>query len=161
MRLFFLLMLLFTVVHVPSYAEERLPRFVSLKKSEVNLRIGPGDRFPIDWVFRKKGWPFEVTDEYEHWRKVRDIDGTVGWIHKSMLVSSPRSALTKRGKQTLLYKKDVPSSKIIAVLKGSVPVRIKKCKKNNSFCKVSTHDIIGYIKRDDLFGVYEDEEIKK
>ena len=161
MRLFFFLTFLLAIIYTPAYAEEKLPRFVSLKKSEANLRIGPGDRFPIDWVFRRKGWPFEVTDEYEHWRKVRDIDGTIGWIHKSMLVSSPRMALTKRGHQTLLYKKDKLSSKIIAILKGSVPVHIKKCKRGNSFCKVSTHDIVGYIKRSDLFGVYEDEEVKK
>lgn len=161
MRAFFLWMLLFSVVCTPARAQENLPRFVSLKSTQANLRVGPGERFPIDWVFKRKGWPFEVTDEYEHWRKVTDIDGTTGWMHKSMLASSPRTALTKRDKKTLLYKKDSPSSQIIAVLKGSVPVRLKKCKKDSLFCKVSTHDIMGYVLKSDLFGVYLNEEIKK
>lgn len=161
MRKLFPLVFLFAVVCMSAHAQENLPRFVCLKSTQANLRVGPGERFPIDWVFKRKGWPFEVTDEYEHWRKVTDIDGTTGWIHKSMLASLPRTALTKRDKKTLLYKKDSPSSKIIAVLKGSVPVRLKRCKKDSLFCKVSTRDITGYILKSDLFGVYKDEEIKK
>ena len=161
MKGLFLLVLLSAVVCSPVNAQENLPRFVSLKSAQANLRIGPGERFPIDWVYKRKGWPFEVTDEYEHWRKVTDIDGTTGWIHKSMLASSPRTALTKRNKKTLLYKKDSPSSQIVAILKGSVPVRLKKCKKDSSFCKVSTRNVTGYIRKSDLFGVYKDEEIKK
>ena len=126
---FFFLIFLFAAVCVSANAQEKLPRFVCLKSNQANLRVGPGERFPIDWVFKKKGWPFEVTDEYEHWRKVTDIDGTTGWIHKSMLASSPRTALTRRDEKTLFYKKDDSSSRIIAILKGSIPVRIKNAKK--------------------------------
>ena len=62
-----------------------LPRFVSLRANEVNLRSVPGIRFPIDWVYRRSGLPVEVIDEFDTWRQVRDWEGTTGWVHKSMV----------------------------------------------------------------------------
>src|SRR5690625_7287220 len=61
-----------------------LPRFVSLRANEVNLRAGPGFRYPIEWVYRRSGQPVEVVDEYETWRRIRDWEGTLGWVHQSM-----------------------------------------------------------------------------
>ena len=55
-----------------------VPRFVSLRNSEVNLRTGPGNRYPIMWVYQEKGYPVEVIDEYELWRQIREVDGTTG-----------------------------------------------------------------------------------
>ena len=68
-----------------------LPRFVSLKSDEVNLRTGPGKRYPIDWIYRRRGLPVEIIDEFDDWRRVRDHDGTVGWVHRFMLVSQRTS----------------------------------------------------------------------
>lgn len=69
-----------------------LPRYVSLKTGEGNARRGPGLSHRIDWVFTVEGMPLRVTAEYEHWRRVEDIDGAGGWIHYSLL-SSARSVL--------------------------------------------------------------------
>ena len=74
-----------------------LPRFVSLRAALVNLRTGPGVRYPIDWVYNRAGLPLEVVDEFETWRKVRDWEGSIGWIHQSML-SGERKVMI-RGKQ--------------------------------------------------------------
>ena len=32
----------------------RVPRFVSMNSSKVNVRAGPGTRYPIKWVFQRK-----------------------------------------------------------------------------------------------------------
>jgi SH3-like domain-containing protein len=48
-----------------------VPRFVSLKADRVNLRQGPGNEYPIAWVFRRVGLPVEVVKEFESWRQVR------------------------------------------------------------------------------------------
>ena len=37
-----------------------LPRFVSLRSEEVNMRTGPGVRYPVDWVYKRKNMPVEV-----------------------------------------------------------------------------------------------------
>src|SRR5690606_22976961 len=62
-----------------------VPRFVSLGAQEVNMRSGPGTRYPIKWVYTRKGLPMRVEAEFDIWRKVRDRDGEVGWVHGSLL----------------------------------------------------------------------------
>src|SRR6266446_1681609 len=62
-----------------------VPRFVSLHADKVNLRAGPGDRYPIEWVLTRKEMPVEIVAEFEHWRRVRDYQGTEGWVHERML----------------------------------------------------------------------------
>ena len=62
-----------------------IPRFVSIKSDECNVRRGPSLSHKIDWVFTRKGMPVEITAEYGHWRRVRDRDGVGGWVHYSLL----------------------------------------------------------------------------
>src|SRR5579864_875220 len=62
-----------------------IPRFASLRSDEVNVRTGPGTRYPVDWVFKRKGMPVEIVAEYENWRKIRDWQGASGWVHQSLL----------------------------------------------------------------------------
>ncbi len=62
-----------------------IPRFVSLASAEVNLRAGPGRQYPIEVVYRRRGLPVEVIDEFDTWRRIRDWEGTVGWVHGSLL----------------------------------------------------------------------------
>src|SRR5690606_9676524 len=60
-----------------------VPRWVSIRASEVNLRTGPGTSYPVDWVYHRRRLPVEVIGEFESWRKIRDWQGTVGWVHQS------------------------------------------------------------------------------
>jgi len=85
----------------PVIADDALPvpRFVSLKAEEANLRTGPGIRYPVRWVYWKKWLPVEIIEEYDHWRKIRDAEGESGWIHKSLL----------SGRRTILIKEDIAS----------------------------------------------------
>ena len=46
----------------PKQATQR--RFVSLRSDEVNVRVGPGVRYPVKWVFRQKAIPVEIVQEY-------------------------------------------------------------------------------------------------
>ena len=62
-----------------------IPRFASLRSDEVNVRTGPGSRYPVDWVFKRKAMPVEIVAEYENWRKIRDWQGASGWVHQSLL----------------------------------------------------------------------------
>ena len=61
-----------------------LPRFASLKADEVNVRAGPATRYPVDWVFKRKGMPVEIVAEFENWRKIRDWQGTSGWVREHL-----------------------------------------------------------------------------
>ena len=52
-----------------------LPRYVSMKAAEGNVRRGPSLTHRIDWVFKRRGMPLQITAEYGNWRKVQDRDG--------------------------------------------------------------------------------------
>ena len=74
----------------PSNAQRKgtglpLPRFASLRADEANVRAGPGTRYPIEWVFRRKGMPVEIVAEFENYRKIKDWQGASGWVHQSLL----------------------------------------------------------------------------
>src|SRR3546814_12362492 len=71
-------------------ADDDVLRYVSLDTDKAFMRTGPGLRYPVEWVYVRPGWPFEVVSEYGYWRKLRDIDGTSGWMHMNLLTSRRR-----------------------------------------------------------------------
>src|SRR5271170_753120 len=91
-----------------------VPRFASLRSDGVNMRTGPGTRYPIDWVFAREGLPVEIIAEYEIWRRVRDPDGAEGWVHKNAL-SGKRTAIVT-GNLRDMYNGTEPQSAIVAHL---------------------------------------------
>jgi len=131
-----------------------IPRFVSLKSDEVNIRTGPGTRYPIQWVYRKEGWPVEVIEEFDHWRKIRDMEGTAGWAHKTML-DGRRTALV-RGKGPHTVRTDA-SDKARPVLKAEPGVlcRLVECKRE--WCRVQVASRKGWLPKSALYGVYPQE----
>ena len=79
-----LLVLLF--LSAPAAAQERdVPYWASLRAGEVNMRVGPSEDFPIDWVYRRQGLPVKVLRVNQGWRLVEDPDGTQGWIVARLL----------------------------------------------------------------------------
>ena len=62
-----------------------IPRYVSLKSDDANIRVGPSKNYPIEIKYIKKNYPLKVLDEYEEWRKVEDVNNNIGWIHKSLI----------------------------------------------------------------------------
>ncbi|RFD20846.1 hypothetical protein DY926_03610, partial [Komagataeibacter melaceti] len=65
-----------------------LPRFAALRADEVNLRTGPGQRYPIDWVYHRRGLPVKIEREFDVWRLVEDADGQKGWVQQATLVGT-------------------------------------------------------------------------
>lgn len=70
----------------PAAAQEReVPYWASLRASEVNMRVGPSEDFPIDWVYRRQGLPVKVLRINQGWRLIEDPDGTQGWVVARLL----------------------------------------------------------------------------
>ena len=101
-----------------------LPRFVSLRSSEVYLRTGPGVRYPVDWVYKSKFLPVEIIQEFKTWRKIRDMQGTQGWVHQSML--SNRRMFVIIGQPKIIRRSDNRESSAIAKLETYVIGKIEK-----------------------------------
>ena len=102
-----------------------VPRFVSLKSAEVNMRVGPGERYPIRWVYQRASYPVEIIEEFAHWRKVRDFEGTSGWVHKNLLTGS-RSALVLDKRQNLYVVPDA-TSRVIMRAEAMVVGKVMQC----------------------------------
>jgi SH3-like domain-containing protein len=146
-------MLLFAVP--PAHAEGLpLPRFVSLKSDEANVRTGPGTRYPIQWVYRRAGMPVEVVEEYDLWRKIRDVEGTTGWVHKTML--DGRRTVMIKGKEARVMRLE-PEAKAKPILKAEpmVIARVVECQKD--WCRIQLSARKGWIEKKHLWGVYPDE----
>ncbi len=65
-----------------------LPRFASLRADAVNLRGGPGTRYPIQWVYKRRDLPVKIEREFDVWRLVEDSDGVKGWVHQATLMGT-------------------------------------------------------------------------
>ncbi len=125
-----------------------LPRFVSLRADKVNVRTGPGVRYPVDWVFVRRGLPVEVVAEFEHWRKVRDWEGTEGWVHQSML-SGARSVLVA-GKIRALRARPAANAAVVARAEPGVVAELLECE--GDWCRVEAAGFRGWIRRADAWG---------
>ncbi len=126
-----------------------VPRFVSLRSDEVNVRTGPGVRYPIDWVFQRKTMPVEVLAEVETWRKIRTIDGTEGWVHQSMLTGR-RTAIVLGEVRTLRKKNDAEAAPV-ALLEPGVIGALLECR--TAWCRLEVAGQKGWLPRDQVWGV--------
>lgn len=130
-----------------------LPRFVSLKSGEVNLRTGPGKRYPIDWIYRRRGLPVEIIDEFEDWRRVRDHDGTVGWVHRFMLVSQRTVLVTVETR--MLRRRPESEAPGLAYLEAGVVADLKDCDK--AWCRIEAQGFDGWLRREAIYGTTADD----
>ncbi|PZP39688.1 MAG: hypothetical protein DI585_03355 [Pseudomonas fluorescens] len=128
------------------------PWFGSLKKTEVNVRSGPGNQYPILWVYQRAGYPVEVMARYDNYYKLRDVEGEEGWVYIGMV---------SRRVTALVGGKDTPSnisrsasigSPIVARLAPGVVVELGECKdvENQTLCEVEAPGASGWIAKRNL-----------
>ena len=91
MRFFIIIFLFFSfcIVNAQTFGKStdlKLPRFVSTKTDESNLRVGASTDFPIKLTYVIKNFPVKIFKEYEDWRKIIDIDGNIGWMQDGLEV---------------------------------------------------------------------------
>ncbi|HEY2131381.1 MAG TPA: SH3 domain-containing protein [Acetobacteraceae bacterium] len=134
-----------------------LPRWVSFRTDEVNLRSGPGMRYPVEWQYHRRALPVQIEREFEVWRLVEDQDGVKGWVHQATLVSG-RSFVVKGTERTLRSGPSDDSSPV-ALLKPGVVGRIRSCGLGKDWCELQVADYRGWLKRTDFWGTYPGEAV--
>lgn len=132
-----------------------LPRFASLRAGKVNLRAGPGVRYPVEWVYQRRGLPVMITAEFDAWRKIRDWRGTVGWVHRSML--SGKRAVIVTSREIVLRRKPEKAAPAVARAASGVIARVLSCEK--VWCRIEAGGIRGYALRGQLWGTLKGEKI--
>jgi SH3-like domain-containing protein len=136
-----------------------VPRFVSLKAGRVNVRVGPGDDYKVAWVFTKQALPVEVIAEFDTWRRVRDSDGSVGWVFHSLL-SSKRTAVVspwQKGDPIPIHASATSEAAVTAYLQPGVLATVDRCR--DGWCDLSGKGFSGWIEQGRLWGVYPGEAV--
>lgn len=133
-----------------------IPRFVSLRSDKVFMRTGPALRYPIKWIYVRAGMPIEVVQEFDTWRKVRDIKGDEGWIHQSLLSGKRNVIVQAEGGLTLLRDNEI-GAKLVARLENNVQAEVESCE--GSWCEIAAGGFSGWTQRNLLYGVYQSEEL--
>jgi len=137
----------------PKQASQR--RFVSLRSDEVNVRVGPGVRYPVKWVFRQKAIPVEIVQEYDTWRKIRDWEGAEGWVHRAML-SSKRSIIVT-GRTATMRRRSSDEAPAVARLGRGMVAHLEKC--TPAWCRVEVDGYEGWVRRGGLWGIRKNEVV--
>ncbi len=153
MRRYLALSCLLFLACSPAVAGGKLPRFASLGSDEVNVRTGPGTRYPIRWIYHRRQMPIQIIDEYGNWRQIKDVDGETGWVHYGLL-SGKRTALIKEPQQTMRRNPD-SNSPAVLVAKHMVIARLLRC--NRTWCYMEIGGYKGWMEKSGFFGTYEHE----
>ena len=158
-----LLVLFFCLLHNTSHSNEigqvtkyKIPRFVSLKSDDVNLRIGSSTNYPIILKYVTKNMPVEITDEYERWRKIRDREGNEGWIYGDLL-KGDRFAIIIKNNESNIYVFSKPDGVPIGEIGKLNIIKINVCLKK--WCKIQFDKHKGWMNKKNLWGIYENETI--
>lgn len=134
-----------------------IPRFVSLKADEVNVRVGPGADFPVSWTYVRFGLPVEIIEEFDNWRRVRDANGNEGWISSGLLsgdrwiivlIANDGSNLTVRAEPN-------DAAAAVAYLEPGVLARVERCREG--WCRLTHEMFSGWARQARLWGVYPSE----
>ena len=131
-----------------------LPRFVSLKSNDVNLRVGPSVNYPIELKYTQNNLPVEIIDEFDVWRKIKDSENNIGWLHKS-LIKGERFVLTVNKNNYVKSIYNRPNGNQIGMVEKNNILSLESCSKN--WCLVSHQKIRGWLSKEFIWGVYESE----
>jgi SH3-like domain-containing protein len=133
-----------------------IPRFVSISSGKAFVRSGPAPRYPIKWIYKKDGFPVEIIQEFDVWRKVRDVDGDEGWINKALL-SDKRFVIVQGSGLADMREDPAGDARVTARAEPGVVARLEKC--DPEWCNVSAGGFSGWMQRKILWGIYAQEEI--
>ncbi|MCY4591424.1 MAG: SH3 domain-containing protein [Alphaproteobacteria bacterium] len=125
-----------------------IPRFVSLRAAEVNMRAGPGREYKIMWVYLRRGLPMEVVREFGHWRQVREFSGESGWIRSNMLSGIANvQVIAEIG---TMHAEPATGSRLVARMERGVIAKLHDCE--GEWCRIEAKDYEGWVNRAQVWG---------
>jgi SH3-like domain-containing protein len=128
-----------------------IPRYASLKTDDINMRSGPGGRYPVLWTYKRRELPVKIEREFDVWRLVEDMDGVKGWVNGATLTGRRTFVITGTDPRTV-HADASDDSEAVAVLKPGVVGRIKSCDANASWCQVTAAGYRGWLPRTAFWG---------
>ena len=155
--LFLLLILFFSKSNALELGEVtglKVPRYVSIKSNDANIRVGPSINYPIKLKYINENYPLKVVAEHEDWRKVEDVKKNFGWIHKSLISGKRTGIVIKTDNNLINVYNTVDGYRVGQIGVGNI-INIKKCKIN--WCYITKNKQKGWVVKDNIWGIEEDE----
>jgi SH3-like domain-containing protein len=141
----------------PAIAQDRKPPYwASIAAGDAMMRTGPGGNYPAVWRYRRADLPVRVVQIHTSWRKIREPDGTQGWMAVA-LMSARRTAIVTGGVSALLAKPE-QGARIAWRVEPGVVGRIDRC--SEGWCRFDAKGKRGYIRTAHLWGVDPNEELE-
>ncbi len=137
--------------------ERKTPYWASIASDKALMRTGPGRNFPALWLYRRADLPIQVMEVYPSWRKVRDPDGTVGWMLVNLL-SDARTALVTGAEPRPLHQAASDQSPVRFLAQPGVVGRVSNCA--GEWCEFDVKGRRGHIRADHIWGVDPGEEVE-
>lgn len=126
-----------------------VPRWVSLKSSQVRARQGPGLDYRILWEYRAAGLPVQVIAETREWRKICDPEGSVAWIHRTV-ASGRRSVFNASAAEIPIRSGRSETAPVRARLSPRSLVALDECEEG--WCRVRARKLSGWVAQGAVFG---------
>ncbi len=146
-----ILMALALLLAAPVFAQNReVPYWASIKWEEVNMRVGPGENYPIKWKYVRKGLPFQVIRVVDGWRLVKDPDGEQGWVVARSLTPN-RAAYVVGEDATEMREAANLDARILWRVEPGVSGRLGECR--GDWCELDVTGRVGWIAKSRLWGV--------
>jgi SH3-like domain-containing protein len=124
--------------------------YMSLSHDKAFVREGPSYQHRVLWIYHRKELPVEVVQSYDVWRKIRDSDGTMGWVNGTML-SDRRTVVVTAQAPAKIRAADVPNAKVMALAQPGVVARLEACEADA--CEITADGTEGWIQKQDVWGV--------
>jgi SH3-like domain-containing protein len=138
-----------TVQAASAPQQRKTPYWATLSAGQARMRTGPGRNYPVNWFYQRQGLPVQVVEVYPGWRKVRDPDGTTGWMIGN-LVSDQRNGMVKDAIADL---RDAPraDAKVTWRAEPGVIGRLSHCA--GGWCRLDVMGRGGFVEETRLWGV--------
>lgn len=137
--------------------ERKTPYWASIATGDALMRTGPERTYPATWRYRRRDLPVQVMQVYGNWRRIKEQDGTEGWMLATLL-SAQRTAVVTGDAPQPMYADPSSSSKLSWRAEPGVVGKISKCE--SGWCLFDAGGKRGYIQEDHIWGVDAGEEIE-
>jgi SH3-like domain-containing protein len=137
----------------PATAASDVPYWASIRASEVNMRVGPGEDYRIKWIYRRQLLPMKVVRTMEGWRLVQDPDGAQGWM-RARFLSRERGAYVRGNGPADMREQGAEGARLLwRIAPGNVGRLLDECKKG--WCGLDVGGRVGFVRQDRLWGAGE------
>lgn len=126
------------------------PYWASISAGKARMRTGPARTYPASWLYQRADLPVQVVAEFKEWRKVRDPDGTEGWMLGN-LISSRRTAIVRGAEPAAMRDRPSSAGRLLWRAAPGVVGRLSEC--GGGWCRFDVKGQAGFVEVSGLWGV--------